>query len=520
MTWMRSHAVTAVALTVSVLFVAPLWIISVPAMLDGPSRFAELYLLQNLPGDSVLSRFYEADWALIPALASDLLVLLLAHILPLKSAIAVFLSIGVACWVIGPFAIHRAMSGKPSALPLFGSIFAYNESFSAGWWDCYVGMGADLVLFAGWIWSARMNPILRYAVFSAIAGVIFVFHLFACAVLLLLIGAYEFGLLFAESPNWRRVLQKTAWLASLAIVPLGLYAASEHVASAGTFEWDPIHSWPHRFGSALEIAPYRPLWFFTGPVLALAIATLATKRARIDPRMAFLLGAVGIISLLLPLSAYGTWGVSFRLPALFCELLFSSFEWNLSPSQERGFLAVAFGIASLVVLALFLTWRQFDQQVQEFRVALNYFPEGSRIFTAMSDPFADKMSNSLYIHIGEFNITDRHGFSSNLLSTRGQHIVHPVPKLRGIATRSSREGLPPLTSELSALASGQGLSSKTAIEHRNILDWRCKFDDAIILRETNDDTVLPSGLKVLQQGSFFLLAEVVPSKGCADRANI
>jgi hypothetical protein len=511
---------TAVAIIAAALFIAPLWIVSVPAMLDGPSRFAELYLLQNLPDDKLLARFYETDWTLIPALAGDVIVSALTYVLPLTGAINVFLSLGVTFWVIGPFLVYRALTGKLSPLPLFGSIFAYNECFSEGWWDCYFGMGAGLVLFAGWIWSARLNPLPRYALFSALTGLIFILHLFACAVLLVLIGAYELGQTLSEKLSWQTVLRKLAWLASLAVIPLCLYATSVHVASKGTLVWAPIQSWPHRFGSALEIGPYQPLWFVTGPLLVFGAFVVIGGLASVHPRMRFLLLAIGALCLLVPLSADGTWGVSFRLPALLCALFFASLEWKLSRAQERDVLAAAAAISIVVIGALILNWRQFDGQMREFRSALAHFPEGSKVFTAMSDRFTDSPRNNVYIHIGEFNITDREGFSSNLLSTRGQHIVHPVADARSIATGSSEEGVPPRLSELPPLASGNGLRPETAWRHRNVVNWRCKFDGVILLRTHDEVPVLPPGFEVLQQGSFFLLAKVVPARACAQRGDI
>jgi|HubBroStandDraft_2_1064218.scaffolds.fasta_scaffold12503_3 hypothetical protein len=96
--WERRGPAAAI-IVAALFFIAPLWCVSSPAMPDFPAHLASYYLIGAGNG---ASPFYSLEWAFIPNLAAEIGVPFLAHFMALDAAARLFLSLGVAMWVIGP----------------------------------------------------------------------------------------------------------------------------------------------------------------------------------------------------------------------------------------------------------------------------------------------------------------------------------------------------------------------------------------------------------------------------------
>ena len=110
----RDWPVAALA-CLAVLFILPLWCVGSPAMPDYPAHLAGFHLIGGGAKTLPLSQFYAVHWRLLPNLASDILVPLLALVLPLEVAVKLFLSLAVAMWVAGAALIQRAVTGRIGA---------------------------------------------------------------------------------------------------------------------------------------------------------------------------------------------------------------------------------------------------------------------------------------------------------------------------------------------------------------------------------------------------------------------
>src|SRR5271170_3584418 len=80
----------------TIIMIAPLWIVRVPALPDYPAHLAGFWLIG---GGS--SPFYKVHWTLAPNLASEAIVPLVAKLTGLEAATKLFLSLALALWVLG-----------------------------------------------------------------------------------------------------------------------------------------------------------------------------------------------------------------------------------------------------------------------------------------------------------------------------------------------------------------------------------------------------------------------------------
>jgi len=108
--WGRNGPAAALGLA-GCLLIAPLWCVHSPGMPDYPAHIAGFTMLAGGAKAQALAAFYAVHWALVPNLASELIVPLLAKLLPVETATKLFLSAAVAMWIAG----RRRFSARCSA---------------------------------------------------------------------------------------------------------------------------------------------------------------------------------------------------------------------------------------------------------------------------------------------------------------------------------------------------------------------------------------------------------------------
>jgi len=100
----------------ALILIAPLWCVTAP-----PCRtirhLASFYLIGGGAQDPLLARFYRIQWIFAPNLASEMIVPWVARLTGLAVAVKLFLSAGVAMWVMGAGLVQRALYGRFASRP-------------------------------------------------------------------------------------------------------------------------------------------------------------------------------------------------------------------------------------------------------------------------------------------------------------------------------------------------------------------------------------------------------------------
>src|SRR5450759_3336435 len=156
----RSRAQGFSAPQIAVLFAAftmlisiPIWTHPLPPLSDYVNHLARMHVIATLSKNPLLARFYEIDWQVIPNLTMDLIVPQLARVMNVYRAGQVF--------IVGMFALNRALIGRWSVFPLFAFPLLYNYGFLVGVMNYIFGIGVALWALAGWValreraWPAR-----------------------------------------------------------------------------------------------------------------------------------------------------------------------------------------------------------------------------------------------------------------------------------------------------------------------------------------------------------------------------
>lgn len=499
------------------LLALPLWFAAMPAMPDYPAHLATFYLLSGGAKSPVLAQFYRVHWTAVPNLAGEALIPLLGAWIGLRAATAVFLTFAVVAWSLSGAAIQWALFRRITPAPLLGSAFVYNANFMWGFFNYCFGTALALLVFAGWIMAERQRRPWLLACFSLVTLVIYFCHVFAAAMLLLLVFCYEFSAISRQTPfaeNLRRlglplVIAIPAAVAFLFFKPAG---------AGGSVEFNIIDTILDRLSSPMQFAFDRPAWLLLAALTALVVYGLWTGRIGLHPRMKPLLLVLVVLCIFMPEWAMGGWGVDLRVPALFGTLAFASAEFRFERRVQLALAGAAVLLAGWQSATLSGNWRYYGHRFAEFRTANRLIRPGSKIVTVLDGDSIGLASDQPYWHMAEYAIIDRGVFTPLLFTTRGQHVIELTPAVAGIAAASAQQGSPPDISELDDLAAGNSRDDKDIREvFPYLLRFQCRFDVAVVIHLAGHRSPVPDTLAPMHEGSFFSLYKIRRDENCASK---
>lgn len=468
-------------------------------------------------------KYYYLHWLFVPNLASELIVPPLAQLMPVEVASKLFLSLGMALWVIGPALVQRALFAKLSPLPLAGAFFAYNATLLWGFFNFFFAAGCAFVLFAVWITHCARHTPLKIIGFAAALLVLYAFHLFAFLTVLLLIGSYEISRAIDAHDVKVLALARRAAPVLLAALPafLAFFLFKPISGDDGPLQFNILDTLEDRFSAAV-------MYYFDGPALTLTgiligfwLGGILSGFLRLHRLMILPLAVLALAALLAPEWAMGGWGGHMRLPAVLGALLFAT-SWPELPQKRLKIVAGLAGIG-LVLSVILLTkdWAAYDTQVTEFRADIATLPKGVRMLTVLDSGALDGASDQPYWHLAEYAIVDRDGFAPLMFATKGQHIVGVKPPYDRYAAASAEQGSPPDVTELGYLADGRvDLDPDIDTYYPYLKYFQCHFDYVVIVHgEAGDSEPAepPKFMTKFRAGSFYTLYTIHPTKDCASR---
>jgi hypothetical protein len=493
----------------AIILAAPLWCAAIPAMPDYPAHLASFALIGGLP-----SHYYEVGWNLLPNLAAEAIVPLLAKTMPLGFATKVFLSAAVVLWALAPAVLQRALFGRANAMALLGAMFAYNANFLWGFFNYYFAVGLGFFVLATWIATDGRRTPMRHAGFALAFTAIYFCHLFALAVLLLGIAGYELsGVLAERPPNASQLVRRFVPLV-LACLPAFVFFLLKPAAVGNGLTFDLIDTMPDRLEAAIQYGFDRSAWPLTVAFVLLFAVGLRTGRLAIAPRMGIVLLVFAVAVLFAPESALGGWGVHLRLPAVLGVLAAGALESKM-PRYSAAIGVLALALLAAGATALTQNWLGYDAQYAEFRSHSDDIRPRARLLTVLDGDSLGWDPDQPYWHMAEFAVIDRSVFTPLMFTTAGQHVIHVRPAVARIAAATASQGSPPDVDELADLAAGTRAGDEDLIDLSPYLSFfQCHFDQAIVIHGRGRHSKVPAMLRLRAVRSFYAVYDVVPDARC------
>lgn len=514
------HWPAATLVLLAIILALPLWCVQCPSMPDFPAHLAGFYLLAGGAETKPLSDIYAIQWQFLPNLGSDLLVPLLARLMPLEAAAKLFLSLALIMWVTGAGLIQKALTGRIGVASLAGALFATNANFTWGFMNYTFGAGLAFMIFAAWIALAKRRTLLVLCGFAAAVFALYVCHLFAACVLAALIGLFELAAGFRERPfSWKLLALRLVKVGAIFIPTVIAFLFFKATGGeGGGIEFNYGDTIADRFGSAAQWAFNEPAYLVIGGLAILILAGLAYDKLRIHPAMRLLVLGLATLTLIAPEWALGGWGVDMRLPAVLGVITFASLELRLNKWIGMGFAALTVLLATANAASLYADWSLHDNQYSEFRTAIRDIPMGSKIFTVLDGDSLDDISDQPYWHMAEFAIMDRGAFTPLMFTTKGQHVVQLKEPYDRLAAATAQQGSPPDVTELANLALGRFEEDTDITEVFPYLKFfQCHFDYAVVIHGKGETADVPAFMHLKHTGGFFNIYKIRPTGLCAVR---
>src|SRR5580704_10768012 len=515
-TWWAGLALMLGALLV------PLALTEVPPLTDYPNHLARCYLLAFGNSDPVLRQMFSAHWQIIPNIAVDLILPRLMHVFAPLLAGRIMLAFCLLMPTTGAIALSRAYFRRRSLWQIATGFAAFNVLFLMGFMNFELAIGIAMWGAAAWIRYREQN--LAAAVASAIilAPIVFFFHLFGFCFYALLVGSYEFFVLFERGlRTWTdvRYAAGRALAFGLAmVIPAFLYSASPLERVSFSPAWVSL---PRKlyiaFDSILEYSSLFDL-LIAASLVAFLVFCVMNGRARISKAGLICCTALLCIYLVTPVSFKGVYFVDTRLPVMLGFMVFAGFMPRGLNYRERA-VSVGFFIFLFVARVALITnvWVDSQRDLADLRQTIASVSPGSRVLAAdvkyIDNP--DWYSNMplcrrlpevapTYWHLASFVLLDRHAFWPNIVAEESQQpiaIKEPYRELEAVRS-------PPLNyTDLSM----SEVPEEELAHFPYLRDWKEKFDYVLVLNAEGApdlDHFLPNQLQLVDRQGIAALFKI------------
>jgi hypothetical protein len=351
-------------------------------LVDYPNHLARMHILSALPSSEPLQKYYEAIWNPLPNLAMELVVVPLAHALPVAVAGKIFVLLGLVSLSGGAVAVHRVLFGKWSAWPLLSFLLLYNNTLLWGLTNYIFTVGLSLFALALWI-SLRFRPWLRLALGTAAALILFFCHLLAFGLYGLLAIGYEAGALLRERPRPFKALRVLFLGGAPFLPPVAIYLLITPKAGGGQIVFGQIAD---KAGLLFNIFNTYNLPFDWA---CFALVVLATGYAYfrgwvwLHPAMGVPLCILFLAFLAMPDELATASGADRRIPLILALAAIASTNWA-GPAVRT---ARVFAWAALLMFLVRLVtvcgvWLESDRLYAQLLAGLDLIPPGSRVAVA------------------------------------------------------------------------------------------------------------------------------------------
>jgi hypothetical protein len=515
-------AATMAYVVLAGLTLSPLLWARVPPLVDYPNHLARMWVLAQDGSIAPLADNYVVHWQLVPDLALDLVVPLLAHVMPIDVAGRVFIALTMLGLLAGSMLLHRALYGRVGLWPLCSLLFLYNTALYWGFLNCLFGIALYLLVFSAWIATRGRSPAIRLTLFSIAAALILVSHLFAFALYALSVACCEFDkirrpkLTFAGARSWI--------IACLHFLPaIVLFGCSTRAPEMSFVEFGGPHDKVRALMAPATFSGEQPPLFDSIlPGLAYLFLLFAIWRRALNlaPEMRLTVGVLALTALLMPNWLCGSWLADVRLPVAFPFIIIGATRFTASRRASLALTAAALAILGLRVWTVSETWRDYDRQVTEFRAATQRLPLGAAILVVETPPgdaaravpglprALARRNDETYWHMAALAVIDRAAFIPYLFSD-----LTPIRPTARHAGRFVVQGVPISPDDLAMSTTREKMGARAT--KRDFLgelpywtEWPRHFDYVVSIALAQQPQVAPDLLEPVADGSFFRLYRV------------
>lgn len=411
-----------------------------PMLTDYPNHLARMHILQKAGSLADLNKFYEIHWAVLPNLAMDAVVPILASFVGLELAGKLFLGLTLLLISSGTCAIYIALHRRLSLWPFTVFLFLYNPIFLYGVVNYLFGIGIGLWGIAAWILLSRMPKWWHFFFFSFISALLLLCHLSAFGFYALIVTLYEMRRTHSTEDTSRKNAKYI--LATSLAFPIFVFLMLSPTSEMKKFDWHGFSLLQYSIATLLsKIALPFSIFLNYDKVLdsistliigALLIRGIFSGYLIIHRAMKLPLACGSIVVLLMPTQLFGSSLADSRIMVALAFVFIASTDLKSSASQQlRSLLACLFlGLFLVRTVVIHNYWKEADKLTAAAMRALNEMPTGKRLFVAFPKEKTHEFSSHFGIFLPCLAIISRSAFVPSLYALPGAQPVTLTPQFR------------------------------------------------------------------------------------------
>jgi hypothetical protein len=370
------------------LLLFPLMLVDVPPLLDYPNHLARAFILAQGDDDPLLASMYGPRWAIIPNLATDVILPPLILALPVHIAGRLLIGFAMLLPVAGGVLFSRALFGRHTVWALGTCLVTANGLFLLGFINFQIGIGLAPICAAVWLHWRERRPILLAAFGAVAAGALFFSHLMGLLFFGLMIGCYEWDYLAKTRRDHHLAVhacRRMLVLLPATGVSVGLYWASSFGTEASAIVWGSLDQ---RLIRALPFFGYDLAVDLASTALIVSVLVMLVWQGKLlVPRSSvFLLAMLTALAMLAPLGFKGTGYVHARFAVMLAIMLFAAIR-PVDLSRKAAWL-IGGTLTSIFVVQevqTVIVWHGHAHDIAELRRVTASVQPGSRILTTAID---------------------------------------------------------------------------------------------------------------------------------------
>ncbi|HLO79004.1 MAG TPA: hypothetical protein VK196_21320 [Magnetospirillum sp.] len=482
---------------------APVLAGSVPPLADFVNHLARMHILAHVGSDPLLAELYRVQWTVIPNLIMDAVVPPLARAFGIYAAGQMFALVTLALLATGPMAVHRALYGRASPLPMVAFLFLYNGILLYGLMNYLLGLGIALWGLAAWIALRERSVWLRLPLAFAIVLALFFCHLFDVGLFGLAVGSLELWRWRNRRPLNLGGMLRDGVLLALPFVPVPLLMlASPTMGLSSDVLWlpqgkmDGVYSIFQLYGDVTDMV--------FALVLGAGAMWLTRRRLlRLHPAGWVLFVVSAAIFLAMPRVLFGSWLADQRMPIAIVFLMIGF----LKPADGRTLGPAFYGVLIAACLFRFVDvqahWLQLADRYDQFRASTASIAPGASVLVATADqPSGTETANQAVSHAPCLAVIERGALVSTIFSVPGKQILNIAPTKRDLV--DAEDGDPPTVSQMLAAADGPVPGTRRYWDR-----WPQRYDYVYVLyTHRGDDSPDPETLLLRAEGDNFQLYQI------------
>ncbi len=491
----------------------PLIAFKYPVLVDYPNHLASFFIQANIDNDNWLKYNYLVEWHIKPNIVFEWLGGALAKHLDIFVAGKIVIILGITLICAGVLLVRKSINGRIDSWMVIILAFIYNFLLFYGFINYYASSGVALIAMYLWIKFREINLLKHLLLFTAISTFLFFCHLFALAVYGIFVLGYEAGIYrYNRDKFFISNLVKSLCQFILPSILFFIWHSSLIKYDHGSFYYYNDISW--KFTTILSPIVFdfnKSNIFLTIFILIglLFFRLLYRNGIGIYNELKMPLILLFFISMIMPISVGGSWGVDLRLPYILILLLVASIRFDENQKSARNFRSsvVGIGVIAICLKVYFISsaWAIFGYQYQELEDALGHVKRGSKVITVQEvSKNIQGYDAFLYHHIAALSIIKRSAFWPNLFTVNLTPIYPTVNTAHIHSSLSKQLSLSDLINN--KFKNGYVYDKGAVVYWEN---WTQDFDYLISMRFENMSVIDIKNLKLIVRGSFFDIYQIV-----------